>query len=267
MPEQKYYKVIQLKAENFKRLKAIDITPDENMVEITGKNAQGKTSLLDSIAYAVGGGTYTPEEPIRKGEKKSQVYLNLGDLKITKVSTPAGERLEVTNAEGLLYKTPQAILDKIKGKYTFDPLEFAKSKNQKETLLSLVNLEIDLNAMAKRKQETYDERTIKNRELRQLEAEIKVLPLPEETLPEQELTTQAVMEEIEASRYAEKAIQEKLGQIADIYNRIKGKAAKNEALQTKIKEIEAQIKQEAQAIEQLIKSKEEAQASNAPYTS
>ena len=254
-------KIVQLKAENFKRLKAIDLTltPEESMIEITGRNAQGKTSLLDSIAYALGGGNYVPEKPIREGEKKSQVYLDLGDMKITKVSTSSGERLEITNADGLIYKSPQAILDHIKGKYTFDPLEFSKSKNQKETLLNLLSLEIDLDVVAKRKKEMHDERTIKTREWKQLEAEIIAVPQPEVDLPEQELTTQAVMEELEASRQAEKAIQEKLGQIADIEKRIEGKNAKIESLRARIKEVEAQIAQESQLIEQFAQAKEKAQ--------
>ena len=39
-----------------KRLKAVDITPDGTLQIITGRNAQGKTSVLDAIWLALGGG-------------------------------------------------------------------------------------------------------------------------------------------------------------------------------------------------------------------
>ena len=48
-------KIVSLQAENFKRLKAVEIKPDGSTVVITGKNAQGKSSILDSIFAAVGG--------------------------------------------------------------------------------------------------------------------------------------------------------------------------------------------------------------------
>ena len=42
-------KIIKLQAENVKRLKAIEITPAGNTVIITGKNAQGKSSVRADV--------------------------------------------------------------------------------------------------------------------------------------------------------------------------------------------------------------------------
>ncbi|MFA6325418.1 MAG: AAA family ATPase, partial [Candidatus Paceibacterota bacterium] len=63
-------KIIQLKSSNIKRLKAIELDIDEkqNIVMITGKNGQGKTSILDSIWYALGGKKAVQDKPIRDGE-------------------------------------------------------------------------------------------------------------------------------------------------------------------------------------------------------
>lgn len=38
-------KILNLTAENIKKLVAVEITPDGNIVQITGKNGQGKTSF------------------------------------------------------------------------------------------------------------------------------------------------------------------------------------------------------------------------------
>ena len=133
-------KVISLHAENVKRIKAIDITPDQSdpLVQITGKNANGKTSVLDSIVYALGGERTIPSEPIRKGEKSAEIVLDLGELKVTRSFTPNKSYLTVESATGAL-KSPQQVLSKLYGDLTFDPLEFMrmKSTEQRDRLLAL----------------------------------------------------------------------------------------------------------------------------------
>ena len=47
-------KIIKLQAENIKKLRAIEISPDGPVVKITGKNAAGKSTVLDSISWALG---------------------------------------------------------------------------------------------------------------------------------------------------------------------------------------------------------------------
>ena len=47
--------IIELKAENVKVLKAIEIRPEGNIIELTGKNGNGKSSVLDSIIMALAG--------------------------------------------------------------------------------------------------------------------------------------------------------------------------------------------------------------------
>ena len=78
-------KVIELTAENFKKLKAIHIKPEGNIQLISGANGQGKTSVLDSIWAALGGSDMTKAtgttQPIREGENKVGVYIEDGEIK------------------------------------------------------------------------------------------------------------------------------------------------------------------------------------------
>lgn len=72
-------KIINLKSKNIKGIKAIDITPTDNIVIISGKNGAGKTSALDSIWYILKwkeGAKETPM-PIRKGEKEANGQVTL----------------------------------------------------------------------------------------------------------------------------------------------------------------------------------------------
>lgn len=49
-------KINTLELENVKRIRAVKVEPAENgLTIIGGRNNQGKTSVLDSIAWALGG--------------------------------------------------------------------------------------------------------------------------------------------------------------------------------------------------------------------
>lgn len=61
-------KINKLEIENIKRVKAVKIEPTANGLTIVGgKNNQGKTSVLDAIAWGLGGNKYRPSEPTREG--------------------------------------------------------------------------------------------------------------------------------------------------------------------------------------------------------
>ena len=61
-------KINQLEVENVKRIKAVKVEPTANgLTIIGGNNNQGKTSVLDSIAWALGGDRYRPSQATREG--------------------------------------------------------------------------------------------------------------------------------------------------------------------------------------------------------
>lgn len=114
-------KIIKLTAENVKRLSVVEISPEGNVVTIGGRNGQGKTSVLDSIEYALGGNP-SDTMPVRSGEESAKVVVDLGDIVVKRTFTAAGgTSLTVTNADGVKQASPQAILDKLTGRLTFDP--------------------------------------------------------------------------------------------------------------------------------------------------
>lgn len=58
----------KLEIENVKRIKAVKIEPSATgLTVIGGNNNQGKTSVLDSIAWALGGNKYKPSQAVREG--------------------------------------------------------------------------------------------------------------------------------------------------------------------------------------------------------
>jgi hypothetical protein len=144
-------KIIRLQTTGFKRITAVDITPEGSLVEIRGNNAEGKSSLLDSIFAALGGAAAAPLKPIRTGEDFAAIRVELGDdqpaIIVEKYFDEVGEKLKVTTADG--YKASQTDVDKLLGRMTFDPLAFARLKagEQAVELRRLVPLKVDLDKL------------------------------------------------------------------------------------------------------------------------
>jgi hypothetical protein len=136
-------KIISLKADNFKRLTSIFIEPGSGITRISGRNEAGKSSTLDAIWAALGGTGASPEKPIREGAESASVRLDLGDIIVTRKWTAKGNYLEVTDADGAPYSSPQKVLDKLYGKFTFDPQTFLAEKDKRTALLQVIELNPD----------------------------------------------------------------------------------------------------------------------------
>lgn len=195
-------RIIQLTAENVKRLTAVQIAPDGNLVQITGKNGQGKTSVLDAIWWALGGVEGVQAQPIRKGAKDARIELSLGSggetkLLVERRFTAKGSYLSVRSPDGFKAQSPQKMLDDLLGALTFDPLGFMRmdGKKQFETLRRLVPMPVDLDALDRERAELYEQRRDVNRRLGDLKAQAAAIVIGADW-PEAEIDTAAIMAEL-----------------------------------------------------------------------
>ncbi|MBB1512013.1 AAA family ATPase [Tessaracoccus sp. MC1627] len=189
-------KVVRLTAENVKRLKAVEITPDQTMQIITGRNAQGKTSVLDAIWLALGGGSAAKgtTRPIRDGETNAAVTVDLGDLTVTRTWTGDKTSLVVKSADGAKYSSPQRMLDDLVGQLSFDPLAFTRltAREQLAALLDLVDLDVDLDTLDAERRDLYEQRV----EIGRHGKAIGDIPAIDETLPTAEVSASAIIAEL-----------------------------------------------------------------------
>ncbi len=170
------YRIINLKAQNFLKLKAIDITPgDANVIEISGKNGAGKSSVLKAIwsVFANREISKTISSPIRAGEESGSVSVDLGDMTITRSWTGSDTYLRIENKKGAVYRSPQALLDKLKTSLSFDPLAFTRMapKEQRATLLKVLG--VDLDSIEQERDGYFNARTETNRIVKTLTAQLE----------------------------------------------------------------------------------------------
>ena len=151
-------KISKLEIENVKRVKAVSIEPTQNgLTVIGGRNNQGKTSVLDSIAWALGGDKFKPTSARRDGSvvppylhvemDNGLVVERKGENSSLKVIDPAGR------------KGGQQLLNEFVETFALDLPRFMSqtSKEKANVLLRIIGVEEQLKKL------DYDESTTFNR--------------------------------------------------------------------------------------------------------
>jgi ATPase subunit of ABC transporter with duplicated ATPase domains len=177
-------KIVRLTAENVKRLVAVNIEPqpDGSLVIVSGRNGQGKTSVLDSIWLTLENKAAAKANvrPVRDGETTAYAELDLGDLVVRREWRGETSKLEVRSKAGARYPSPQKMLDELVGKLSFDPIAFlrADQKAQRAQLLQVVDVGFDPDEFERKRKAVYDERTEIGREVKRLSGARDKLPHP-----------------------------------------------------------------------------------------
>ncbi len=245
-------RVVGLTVENLKRIRAVHIVPDGDLIQLTGKNGAGKSTVLDSIWWALKGKAVVDPEPIRRGEERAKITLDLGELVVTRVFTRGDDgdfttSLKVESAEGALFPSPQKLLDDLLGSLTFDPLAFLEkdAKGQVADLARLVKLDVDLDLLDGQNAADYENRKDLNRRVKELAGKASAMRGQLVDVPLELIDTSALVQKMAGASKVNQAIADGLRAIDD---QKRGIADKREKAQQR-RERAAQLIFEAEALE------------------
>ena len=152
-------KINSLEFENVKRIKAVQLEPSKSgLTVIGGKNRQGKTSVLDSIAWALGGDKFKPSAPMREGsvvEPHLKITLDNG---IVVERSGKNSSLKVIDSTG--NKGGQQLLNSFVEQFALDLPKFMNqtSKEKANTLLKIIGVGDKLYQLETQEKRIYDQR-------------------------------------------------------------------------------------------------------------
>ncbi len=153
-------KINKLEIENVKRVKAVKLEPSANgLTIIGGDNNQGKTSVLDAIAWALGGDRYRPSN----AQNTSSVippYLHVvmsNGLVVERKGK--NSELKVTDPEGR--KGGQQLLNEFVEQLAVDLPKFMESsgKEKAQILLKIIGVGQRLEELEQQEKDVYNQRT------------------------------------------------------------------------------------------------------------
>lgn len=241
-------KINTLEFENTKRIKAVKMSPSANgLTVIGGRNGQGKTSILDSIAWALGGDKYRPTAAERDGSVTPpmlRITLNNGLIVERKGKNSS---LKVIDPNG--NKGGQQLLNEFVSELAIDLPKFlnANNKEKAQTLLQIIGVGDELFRLEKEETELYNKRhllgQIADQKKKFADEQPYFADAPKELVSASELIRQ--QQEILARNGENQRLRQERDRLE----------AKEKAIETAIEEVKAKLydlgKQQADILEKL----------------
>ena len=216
-------RILGFMLENFMRVRLVEITPKGRVTIISGKNSQGKTSVMKGFFATLLGRRATPDEPVRKGSAKSTGKILIGgedgrQLLITRtINKDRTSQLRVEPAKNgrptgeKAYASPQDVLNDLVGEMALDPVEFigyGQTKDgirkQIEILRKIADVGEDFDQLNAEIKSSYDERTEITKTVKRLEMEATAITV-QQGLPKAKIDEAAILKQLDNASASNKA--------------------------------------------------------------
>lgn len=245
-------KINSFELENVKRVHHVQFEPKENgLTVIGGKNAQGKTSILDAIAWTLGGDKYRPQTP---GNTEAMTPPKL------RVELSNGLIVERRGAKGALYvtdptgaKAGQTLLDSFIEKLAIDLPKFMEQtdKEKAQTLLKIIGVEEELDKLQKEEDRLMNERLLCGREAERKKGHAAEFGPYEENVPADPISASELIQQQQEILLRNAKNQEMRSKVHDIENNLLNKQERIKMLQGQLEKLKNEIQETQQSAEDM----------------
>lgn len=252
--------LIELRAENFKRLQAVELKLDKSgNVIIAGRNAQGKSSVLDAIVAALCGKSHIDQVPVRVGEDEATISCTVSTeppLRIVRRIKPDGNTtLTITQMVGEIeskVSRPQQTLDALVGKVAFDPLAFTRLRPSEQMTLLKELVGVSTDGIDWEIEQALEKRKLTNRDVEQLKGQLAGMHEYEEAEP---VDVSAVMAELDKANEHNESISDATDEFERKTESMYRLDEEAEEWSEHIKELEEKLRQSREQLEAKLKER------------
>ena len=216
--------ITALEAENVKRIKAVALTPaPTGLTLVGGNNNQGKTSVLDALAWALGGDRFRPDAAVRDGAM-APAHLNV-TLSNGVIVERKGKNSTLTVTDPTGRRSGQQLLNAFIEPLALDLPRFmeASDREKADILLKIIGIGTELHTRDLEIKSLYDKRTFTGQLAQQkkhfAEELIDYPDAPEEPVSASDLIRQ--QQEILARNGENQRKRDRLAQLTDLFERQK----------------------------------------------
>lgn len=239
-------KIKSLSVQRFMRITSAEISPDGSLVVLRGKNAQGKTSILDAISALLEGKKACPDKPIHEGAEDAVLLGEIGDYTVTRTFKGDETMLTVKTKEGAKISNGQSVLDGFLGTLSFDPMQFARMDATGQSQMLAKATGVSLAEFNIERKTVFEKRTEVNRDVKSKEGQLK--GLQDEVgqyLADAEYTKEKSVDEIkdrlDEARDAHMAYQSRVRLAQDLEKKAQTLVDERTRLQTRLAEIKSEL--------------------------
>lgn len=223
------------------------------MLQITGANEEGKTSLLDGLRWCLTGARDIQTDPIRSGENAADTWTDCGDFVVRRTYARRAEpgadgksyttKLTITPKVGTPASgmTPQKLLDSIVGPLSFDPLVFMKAedKQQYDMLRKLIK-DVDFDAIDRANAADYEARKNHNRDIKAKRAAAAQIVVPA-NIPDDPIDDAALLAQITNAAQHNADIQKEEARVSGLYSELTETKSQYNRIQERIADLLANV--------------------------
>jgi len=185
MSEKTPLRFINLKIQNFKTLSALEIDANGQSIVLSGKNGAGKSSVIDALWLALQYSNCKGNvpRPVKDGENQATITVEFDKFIVERTIKNGKPTLHILPKGDFYFDGgQQALLDGFMGAVSIDPSDFLtlKPKDQITTVIEAFGIKFNLDEYSDKRKSSFEQRKHWNRQVRDLEPQVKSKMVPEE---------------------------------------------------------------------------------------